>query len=201
MKDWKKRQMPDQPKSPEFSRVKTVAELAGGANNLRLEADDAERAALAKRFGLVSLDAFSVIWSSRAWRRDGVTLTGRMTADYVQSCVVTLKPISVHLDEAIEFNCLPESSIEQLEEDGELIVVFEEEDAPEPIVDGRVDLGELASQTLATAIDPYPKSADAGQANLDAQSPVNGAGGENPAPSEDRLKPFAALEKLKNRPD
>ena len=193
--------MPDAPHSPEFSRVKTVAELAAGQNNLCLEADEAERAALAQRFGLVSLDAFSVIWSSRSWRRDGVKLNGRLIADYVQSCVVTLEPIAIHLDEAIEFNCLPENSIEQLEEDGELIVVFEEEDEPEPIVDGRIDLGELASQALATLIDPYPKSVEAKHANLDIKPPVNGAEGENRPPSEDGLKPFAALEKLKNRLD
>jgi len=193
--------MPNQTTSPEFSRVKTVAELAAGVNNLRLEADEAERAALARRFGLASLNAFSVIWSSRSWRRDGVQLTGRLMADYVQSCVVTLEPIPVHLDEAIEFNCLPEGSIDELEEDGELIVAFEESEVPEPIIDGRLDLGELASQALATSIDPYPKSAAAAEANLDAPSPANGVGGENLAPSEEGLKPFAALEKLKNRLD
>jgi len=193
--------MPNAAQTPEFSRVKTVAELAGGQNNLRFEADDGERAALARRFGLVALDAFSVIWSSRSWRADGVKLSGRLIADYVQACVVTLEPIKVHLDEAIEFNCLLETSIERLEEDGELIVAFEEEDAPEPIVDGRMDLGELASQALATAIDPYPKSVEAGEANLDSPAPVNGVEDENRPSSEEGLKPFAALEKLKNRLD
>lgn len=193
--------MPDYPQTPEFSRVMTVAELAGGKNNLRLEAEEAERRALAARFGLISLDALNVIWSSQSWRGDGVRLSGRLIADYVQSCVVTLAPISVHLDDVIEFNCLPEDSIERLEEDGELILAFEDDEMPEPIIDGRIDLGELASQSLATSIDPYPKSPDAAEANLDRTSPVNGVRDENRLPADDRPKPFAVLEKLKNRLD
>ena len=190
--------MPDGSPKPEFSRVKTVAELSARLRNMRFDTTASEREALTERFGLVSLEAFSVIWSTRSWRRNGVKLSGRVIADYVQSCVVTLEPLPVHLDEAFEINCLPEDSIERLEENGELILAFDDQDGPEPIVDGRIDLGELASQYLATAIDPYPKSA-AARANLNARSPANGVSDENRAEAGSERKPFAVLEQLKKR--
>ena len=35
--------------------------------------------------------------------------------------------------------------------------MLDEEDPPDPIVDGKVDLGALAAEFLALALDPYPR--------------------------------------------
>ena len=185
---------------PEFSRVKTVAELSAGQKTVRLEANESERAALARRFGLVSVEDLTVIWTSRGWRKNGVKLTGRILSSYIQRCVRTLDPMTIHVDEAIEIKCLPEDSMDQLEQDGELILAFEDDEAPEPIVDGRLDLGELASQYLAMSIDPYAKSPDVeAGANLDGNTVSDRQDAQNQAETEAAPKPFAILEQLKNR--
>jgi hypothetical protein len=64
-------------------------------------------------------------------------------------------------------------------------------EAPEPVLDGWIDLGELAAEQLGLAIDPYPRKPDA---ELPAEWKAEP--GAEPAVTE-RPNPFAALEKLK----
>ena len=63
-------------------------------------------------------------------------------------------------------------------------------DWPEPIKDGRIDLGPLIYETLATSLDPYPKR--------DGVSFEWSQGAEAPGP-ERKSSPFAALDRLKPR--
>ena len=37
------------------------------------------------------------------------------------------------------------------------MVLLDGEDAPDPIVDGKIDLGALAAEFLALGLDPYPR--------------------------------------------
>lgn len=61
-------------------------------------------------------------------------------------------------------------------------------DWPEQIVDGKVDLGPVLYEGLATALDPYPRAKGVEFAWADPA----GAGEEAPA-----VGPFAALKQLK----
>ena len=63
-------------------------------------------------------------------------------------------------------------------------------DWPEPISDGRIDLGPILYETLATSLDPYPKK--------DGVSFEWSQGAEEPR-SEAGTSPFAALGALKRR--
>ena len=63
-------------------------------------------------------------------------------------------------------------------------------DWPEPIVEGKVDLGPVIYETLATALDPYPRREGAS-----FEWP-----GEADAPGTEQVRnPFAALARLKPR--
>jgi len=68
---------------------------------------------------------------------------------------------------------------------GAVVVGLDEEDPPEEIVNGRIDLGEAVAQQLAIALDPYPRSA---AARVSAEDGARDAGAE-PAST----RPFAAL--------
>ena len=69
----------------------------------RHEASEAERAALATRFGLVGLPAFRFTAHLKPTRsQSGFRLNGRIIADVVQNCVVTLDPVTGHIDQAFE---------------------------------------------------------------------------------------------------
>ena len=79
-------------KGPEFSRTVALTDLAGG--EIRIDAEAGERAALARRLGLVALDSLDA--TVRLVVKEGgdvVRLRGTLRADVTQSCVVTLEPV------------------------------------------------------------------------------------------------------------
>ena len=60
----------------------------------------------------------------------------------------------------------------------------EEDDPPDPIVDGKIDLGALAAEFVALALDPYPRKPGARFEPVDVE------------PDRERI-PFAGLARLK----
>ena len=80
------------------------------------------------------------------------------TADVLQSCVVTLEPVSARLNEEFEVVFAPETGDAGLDRD-EIVIDVTETDPPEPLIGDSVDIGEMVAQHLALAIDPYPRKA------------------------------------------
>jgi uncharacterized metal-binding protein YceD (DUF177 family) len=119
--------------------------------------------------------------------RDGrVHVAGQIRAVVGQICVVTLDPMETAIDEAIDLEFAPPEQIPQL---SDLVDAAEESDKeipdpPEPIVNGMIDLGRVATDALFLAIDPYPRKPGAMfEPKLEAADPQD--------------HPFAALEALK----
>jgi uncharacterized metal-binding protein YceD (DUF177 family) len=169
--------------SPEFSRTVRIDTLGGGPRAIEIGANQDERAALARRFGLVSVERLSAE-ASLVRRGDEVFATGRLSAAVVQSCVATEEPVPAVIDEPFEIRFRPhpeggggEEEIELGE--GELDVIF---------YDGAlIDVGEAAAETLALSLDPYPRSPAAEQALREAG-----------VKSEEEAKPAGALAGLKD---
>jgi uncharacterized metal-binding protein YceD (DUF177 family) len=163
-----------------------VDELEPGAEIRReIEADESERTALAARLGLVRLEGLSAEVTLTLRRAPGGVLigaSGRLTADVVQSCVVTMVPVSGHIDEKFEEIFAPEGY--EAGEDEEGIDLSEYFDGQE------IDIGEVVSQLLSLSLDPYSRAPDAA-----LTPPV----GDEPDVPE-RRRPFEGLaEMLKNR--
>lgn len=141
--------------TPEFSRPHRLDQIGAGESKLTVTADAEERAALARRFGLI---AIGLLEASYALRRDanGVRASGHLIADVTQSCIVTEDPVPAHVAEDfdIRFVAEPVDGAEDLELSAEEcdIVFFS---------GGAIDLGEAAAETLALALDPFPRSAAA----------------------------------------
>ena len=168
--------------SPEFSRTYRIDTLGAGARQVRIDADEAERAALAARFGLLGIARLA---AEAALSRTGETVTARGTvsAAVTQSCVATEEPVDETVEEAfrIEFRPHPESAAaeEEIElSEGEMDVVFYDGAA--------IDLGEALADTLALSLDPYPRSAG-------AEAVLREAG----IMTEEEASPFAVLAQLK----
>jgi uncharacterized metal-binding protein YceD (DUF177 family) len=146
-----------------------------------LVADDQERAAIAKRLGLVSinrLEAHAVV------ERDGpqVRAAGRIKAALEQSCVASGEPVRAHVDEPFQLVFVPEPSGRPDEE-----VELGPEDLDVVFHDGAaIELGSAIADTLALALDPFPRGPNADVA-------LKAAG----ILSEEQAGPFAALAKLK----
>lgn len=171
----------------EFSRRLRLDRLAGGDVEEELAATAQERAALAKRFGVLNIARLE--GKLRVCRpADGplVRVDGRLRAEVTQTCVVTLEPVTQEVEEAFVqlFTLSPEPRTR------EVFVSPEDEDAPEPLTGNAVDLGEVLSEQLALALDPYPRRAD-----VEFEGASFGKAEEED--EEARDTPFAALERLK----
>ena len=92
--------------APEFSRPVRVDTLGAEPRTMTIEADEAERAALARRFGLVAIDRLA---ADAALVRDGeeVVATGRIAAAVTQSCVASAEPVAAAVDEPFELRFRP----------------------------------------------------------------------------------------------
>ena len=144
---------------PEFSHEIGLEELRGGLVRRSIEATAAERRALAKRFGVLAIDALAakVSLESRSKGRL-IVAKGDLNADVTQSCVVTLQPLPRKVTESFEVRLAVGPDTEDSP-----IIDFDPaaEDVPEPIDGDSVDIGELVAQHLSLALDPYPRAEDA----------------------------------------
>ncbi len=178
---------------PEFSRPFAVDKLGPQAAVVELGAKPAERQALARRFDLQALDALGAeLRLERAGGGGLVRVTGRLRARGAQTCVVTLEPVPFALDQAVGLVFAPASDVA---DQGEVVVEAEGEDAPEPIVDGTIDLGEAMAQTLAVALDPYPRAPGASLER--SEFGPDGENGTGEAEAATQEAPFAALRRLR----
>jgi hypothetical protein len=158
---------------------------------LHLEIDAAEsvRSDLAALAGLRALPWASAVFDLER-QGAGARVTGTLRARVGQTCVVSLEPIERDLEEAIDLAFAPpvaESVRAEAEPAGSRT---SEEEPPEPLVGGKLDLGAIATEFLLLGIDPYPRKPGAEFAPLKAGAKA----------VDDRARPFAALEALKKRP-
>lgn len=173
--------------APEFSRVLPVEKIPAGGLEERLQANERERLALAERFGLLELPRLQAelnLEPARAGKM--IAVKGRMQADVVQQCVVTLEPLPSFIEQEIDILFAAPELVEAAGSGLPTLEVDEEE--IEAIVDGLIDLGELVAQHLGVALDPYPRKP--GLAYIDAQYGEDGT--EN--------NPFAKLADLNKKP-
>jgi uncharacterized protein DUF177 involved in 23S rRNA accumulation len=169
-----------------WSVAVTVAQIPELGLHRDIEASAAERDALAAVAGLREISSAQASLDLTPIRDGRVHVVGRVLARIGQTCVVTLNPIDNAIDETIDLIFAPASQIRELAEsiddteDNEAIP-----DPPEPIVNGLIDLGRLATDALFLGIDPYPRKPDAV-----FEPPA--------APVDPEDHPFAALKALKS---
>jgi len=183
--------------APEFSRIVRADAVHRGDVVETIEATEAERKALAERFELESIGRLTATVRLRSVRGGQmVRVAGELEADVVQTCVITLDPVPAHVSESFGALFAPESMVPKDEDEIEIDPNISEEDIPEPMFNGRIDIGELAAQHLSLALDPYPHAEGVefegfGEADEDED-------GDDPDEPE-KPNPFAALERLKRR--
>jgi hypothetical protein len=150
---------PEEKKSP-VSFLAHVTRLPHNGLPVVIEADGAQRQALAAEHDLLSVENYRAELLVTPWKRHGVKVTGRVEADITQACVVTLDPVPAHIDEEVEGLFLPDDSKlgrHGFEGGGEILLAAEGPDGPETFQGDTVDIGALAEQFFGLAIDPYPR--------------------------------------------
>jgi uncharacterized metal-binding protein YceD (DUF177 family) len=151
-----------------------------------LQAGQAVRDAMSELAGLRAILSASASLDVTPERGGRFHVAGRIQARIGQTCVVTLDPIENDIDEPIDLIFAPPDQIPELADLVDEAAESEEEvpDPPEPIENGMIDLGRVATDAMFLAVDPYPRKPDAV-----FEPPVVAADPED--------HPFAALKALK----
>ncbi len=179
---------------PEFSRIVKVHELTAKKTTHDIDATAAERAALADRFDLVSIEKLIAKLTLSVAGNGEVTVRGPLHAEITQRCVVSLEPVPETVDDEIEVLYSPHVSEDNLPSTADDLEGLSEEelmallDQPEPLTDGEIDLGEVAAQFLAISMDPYPRKEGVDIDDFAEEEEV-----------EEKPNPFAKLAGLKEK--
>ena len=150
--------------------------------HIEVEAPAEVRAQLVKLANLRDLPRLSAVFDLSR-RRGGVHVAGQVKARVGQTCVVTLEPLENDLDEPINVLFAPARDVAA--KDAGADHKAGDEEPPEPLIEGKVDLGAIATEFLLLGVDPYPRKAGAEFAAIKT--------------ADDSARPFAALEALKKR--
>jgi uncharacterized metal-binding protein YceD (DUF177 family) len=164
---------------PELSRIVALDRVGGERPlDVLVEATPDERMPVAARLMIPEVLALTCRFALR--REPGrIVADGDLSARVVRDCVITLEPFATDVAERFRVHFVPEGS--------------ETDDADDPLAPDQipyagsaVDLGELAVEQLALALDPYPRHPDAVLEPLDEEDAAEAEAGA-------ARQPFAAL--------
>src|SRR5450631_4558633 len=160
-----------------------VEDIPDAGRHVALSAAGAIRTAVAKLAAVRDIPQLSAVFDLPR-QGAGVHVAGHVSACVGQTCVVTLEPIESDIQEAVDLTFVPAPAGGALAEPKSARKrTSGGDEPPEPLVDGTLDLGALATEFLILGIDLYPRKAGAQFA-----PPKVADAGEHP---------FAALEMLK----
>lgn len=158
-----------------YSEPVRLHQVAGGVKRT-LNPDAAARARIARALDLSSLDSFTadvvLVPTDAGWR-----LSGRVRASLAQTCGITLEPLLLEVDAPFHVTLA-----EAVEADSDEIIITLDDESPDLIENGQIDLGQYAVEQLALRLDPFPRK----------------PGAEFVQPPEpEEISPFAVLKQLR----
>lgn len=172
---------------PLFDAVVRIDRLPAGGRTVNVDADADVRAAIASAMNIVSVEKF-VAALTVAPLRGGLRAQGRLEASVTQSSVVSFAPVSQDISEEVDRVFLPGPRDSHAPTPGsEVFIDLEDDDFPDHIDGPEVDLSALLLETLALALDPYPRQAGESLDQLGL------------APDAAEEGPFAGLAKLRQK--
>jgi len=191
-----------------------MSEILESELSLFIEADDVshevvrlsitpnkeERKNLVRRLGILGIEMLKADLVLK--REQGglvVHIKGHILATLKQSCVVSMDEIETKVNETFEaWFADPDQAValakvkhdKQVKANGETPIIDESDD-PERIIDGKIDLGEVVTQHLSLAINPYPHKEGVNYEYGDDEP--------HKVPEAFKNNPFAALKDWKSK--
>jgi hypothetical protein len=166
-----------------LSRPLGIATITASGITEHLVANAAQRRAIAEAYDLLAVNALSAEIVVARLADDVIAIDGRLLAEVVQTCVVTLEPVTQAINEPVSARYAVTAAA------GKPVTrataaANPEVEPPEPIRGTTIDLGAVVLEHLAVAIDPYPRA----------------PGAELPASTEAAASasPFAVLAQLRD---
>jgi hypothetical protein len=165
-----------------LSRPVRVDHLPREGQLVTIEATPAEREGLASFYKLPDIAALTATLRVEPWGRGGARVTGAVHGELTQLCIVSVEPFPAIVDEEVDVRFAPPTAADRKFPMEKEVQTFSltDEDEPDPIIDGKIDLGALTAEFFALGLDPYPRKPGA---VLDGE----------PTDLEQTASPFAAL--------
>ena len=167
-----------------FNCSHAVTDIPAGGLHRERKASAEERLELAKALGVTAIDFLSVDYRVSGLAGGGWRLAGKVVADVVQACVVSLEPVPSRIEDSfdVEFWRALDTS-----EGGEDRSVLQGPDV-EPLENDKIPAGRIIFETLSAALDPYPRKpgVEFGWQDKAAANPI-------------KISPFSVLSKLKDQ--
>jgi hypothetical protein len=187
----------------EWSHVVDIDKLSSEPRTFTFSADERQRIDLARRLAIVSIEEAKAVVTLQKIGGGIVHALGTVRAELTQACVVSLAPVPVHIEDEFEgwygdktataVSFAKARSEREVKKGHTEIEVMEESADPEPIIGGKIDIGELATQYLSLALDPYPRAEGVSPVYSIGPSDKDGEGAEL------RKSPFEALKDWKEK--
>ncbi|HTQ34404.1 MAG TPA: YceD family protein [Stellaceae bacterium] len=138
----------------EFTRLVPLSRLGPEPFRQRIVAGESERAALSRRFDLVSLGRLEAEVELGREAAGTILLSATFAAEFEQECIVTLDPIAGSASERFQLRYgPPEAEAEAPAGD--------DDPAFEPLDGEAIDIGEAVAQEFSLCLPPFPRSPDA----------------------------------------
>lgn len=183
-------------KSPdsEWSVMVKADDVTTSGKTYEISPDEAQLKTLAKRFDIKEISNLNAKITLKRENAHIVYAQGTVNAHITQNCVMTLEPVVSDISDEFEAWYADESqavSFKRAQREAESkkdlldVPILDESEDPEPMINGQIDIADLASQYFSLAIPPYPtKEGITYSVQVEeAKEPVNNL----------KLNPFAAL--------
>jgi hypothetical protein len=131
-----------------FMRMLAVETVPDTGLDVTVCASETERAALAENYGLVAVQTIEAGFHVRKQGPKRYEVSGVLHALVTQTCGVSLEPFETVVHASIDVEFAPS---------GAPAAFAGQQDPPDPIINGQIDLGALASEFLALNLDLYPR--------------------------------------------
>lgn len=133
----------------------TPTSKRGASSQVTFDTSVLDREKLAEFLDIKGIAKFNGQFDVIPWRDNGWRLSGEITAEITQICVISLEPMVSIIREAVERTFLPK--VDEQEDEEIINIDPDAPDPPEELVNGCIDLAAIACEQLALAIDPYPR--------------------------------------------
>ena len=177
-----------------FSQLYNLARLGNAGDEVRFAADAAQRVAIAKWSGVVSVETLETRVEIKKLGPNRFGLAFHLNADVTQACVVTLEPVTSHMDKSFTRELVfvgasrtKNAGRESGDSAPNLVLDGDLEEGPEEIDSLHLDLAVPVLEEFALALDPYPRrpGVEFAPKSPDSEAPES---------------PFAVLKGLKQGP-
>jgi len=173
---------------PLLSREYPVRELQRlGRDPVEITSEGPENQAIAEAFGLEGISSLSAVFTAQPQGKF-LHINGEVRARVTQICVVSLEPFDSEVREPVDVRFSDDPALYNAQDKDLPGNEAEWSDPPDPIAGETIDLGALALEHLALALDPHPR-----KPGVEFQP-----GAEQIQADGEEESPFAALKALQH---